>query len=260
MRIAILQTAGTSGAVEPNLEQLTGVADEAVGRGARLLVCPEMFLTGYNLEPAALAKLAEPANGSSAARVSDIARRSGLSVLYGYPERDGDAIYNSAALVDADGQVLANYRKCHMYGELDRRLFTPGNTPSAFADLDGVRVGVLICYDAEFPEALRYVALGGAAIALVPTASMKPFEFVARALIPVRAWENQIFVVYANRCGTEAELDYYGLSLVAGPDGGIVAQAGASEELLLAEIDLDARERAQREFNYLEDRRPELYR
>jgi len=126
-------------------------------------------------------------------------------------------------------------------------------------ELDGVPVGILICYDIEFPEPVRTLALDGAAIVLVPTALTRPYGFVAHTLVPARAWEDQVFVVYADRCGSEGDLDYVGLSTIAGPDGKIVAQAGDSETLLIAEIDLDARERARSLFNYLEERRPELY-
>lgn len=258
MRIAVLQTAGAPGAVEPNLERLAGKAAEAAERGARLLVCPEMYLTGYNVEPAIMKRLAEAADGPAAQRIAGIARKTGIAILYGYAERHGAAVHNAAQLIDADGTALANCRKSHLYGELDHRSFTPGETLTS-ARLDGVPLGILICYDVEFPEPVRSLALAGAAVVLVPTALMKPHDFVANMLVPVRAWENQLFVVYANRCGSEGELDYVGLSTIAGPDGTIMAQAGASECLLIADIDLKARERARRYFSYLDDRRPELY-
>lgn len=259
MRIAVLQTAGESGAIEPNLELLAGQAAEAAKRSVRLLVCPELYLTGYNVETAVMARLAEASDGPSARRIAEIARQNNLAVLYGYAERSGDAVYNAAQLVDFDGRRLANCRKSHLFGSLERRSFTPGES-LAHTELDDVPVGILICYDVEFPEPVRSLALAGAAVVLVPTALTKPHEFVANALIPVRAWENQIFMVYADRCGSEGELDYVGLSTVAGPRGEIIAQAGESESLLIADLDLGARDRARRHFNYLDDRRPDLYR
>jgi predicted amidohydrolase len=259
MRIAIMQTAGESGVVEPNLDRLAGKAAEAAERDVQLLVCPEMYLTGYNVEPAIITRLAEPSGGPAARRVSEIARKHRIAVLYGYAECNGSAIYNAAQLIDANGQPLANCRKSHLFGHLDRRTFTAGESLTQ-TKLDGVPMGILICYDVEFPEPVRSLALAGAAVVLVPTALMKPHEFVANALIPVRAWENQLFVAYANRCGSEGELDYVGLSTIAGPRGEIVAQAGAGESLLIADLDLSARERAQRYFSYLDDRRPDLYR
>ncbi len=258
MRIAILQTAGETGVVEPNLEHLAEKAAEAAELGVQLLVCPELYLTGYNLEPATMGRLAEASDGPAAQRVEQIARTNSMAILYGYAENDGGAVYNAAQLMDSDGRPLANYRKSHLYGDLEHRSFSPGNALEV-TELNGVPVGILICYDIEFPEPARTLALDGAAVVLVPTALTKPHDFVATTLVPARAWEDQVFVVYADRCGTEGDLDYVGLSTVAGPDGKIVAQAGDSETLLIAEIDLDARERARSLFNYLEERRPELY-
>lgn len=258
MRIAILQTAGDPGGVAPNLERLAERAAEAAREGARLLVTPEMFLSGYNIGAAEIAALAEGADGPSAARVAEIARELRIAVLYGYPERNGEAVYNAAQLMDADGQSLANYRKCHLYGDMDRRAFSPGQQ-LVRAVLDGVPVGILICYDIEFAEAVRAHALAGAVLVLVPTALMEPFHFVARTLVPARAFENQIFVAYANRCGVEGELRYCGRSRVVGPDGSVVVTAGRSETLLIADVNLDEFQLSRRAFSYLEDRRPELY-
>ena len=126
-------------------------------------------------------------------------------------------------------------------------------------DLDGVRVGILICYDVEFPEAVRALALAGADLVAVPTALMRPYQVVTRTVVPTRAYENQVYVAYANRCGSEGELTYAGESCVVGPDGADLARAGSGEELLLAEID-PARLAASRADNtHLRDRRPALY-
>ena len=115
-------------------------------------------------------------------------------VLVGYPERGGDgAIYNAACLIGRDGRRLANYRKCHLFGDLDRRMFRAGASTPAVVELDGIRVGLLICYDVEFPESVRLLALAGADLVAVPTAlatsvavaghiaSVVPFSLVAVA-------------------------------------------------------------------------------
>ncbi len=258
MRIAILQTEGDRGAVQPNLKRLAQKSAEAAEAGVRLLVCPELYLTGYNVDSPTMAKLAEEASGPSSKRVANIARRAGIAILYGYAERDSKGVYNSVQLMDSNGESLANYRKSHLFGELEKQSFKPGET-LVYTELDGVPIGLLICYDVEFPEPMRAYALAGAAMVLVPTALTKPHDFVAHTLVPARGWENQLFVVYADRCGSEGEMEYCGLSTIAGPDGKIVAQAGESEALLIADIDLHARERARRNFDYLGDRRPELY-
>jgi 5-aminopentanamidase len=260
MRIAICQLAGEAGSVARNLDLLQARAKEAAGRGARLLICPEMFLSGYNIGAERASRFAEPAHGPALTQVAAIARGSGIALLPGYPERgESGVVYNAVRLIDGDGRGVANYRKCHLFGDLDRGMFRAGSGPSEVVELEGVRVGLLICYDIEFPEAVRLLALAGADLVAVPTALMDPFEAVARILVPARALENQVFLAYANRCGREGDLRYCGLSCVVGPNGADLARAGRDEELILADLDL-ARLSASRLANtYLADRRPELY-
>jgi predicted amidohydrolase len=260
MRIAIYQGPAEAGSVARNLALLETRAGEAAGRGARLMICPEMFLSGYNIGPEQASRLAEPAEGPTLTRVAALAKGYGIALLLGYPERGGDgAIYNAVRLIGRDGRGLANYRKCHLFGDLDRAMFRAGDGPSAVIELDGIRVGLLICYDVEFPESVRLLALAGADLVAVPTALMDPFEVVVRTLVPARAVENQVFLAYANRCGREGDLRYCGLSCVVGPDGTDLVRAGRGEELVFADLDLD-RLRAARTLNpYLRDRRPELY-
>ena len=251
MKIAVWQTGSA------DLGRLRSRALEAAAAGARLLVVPEAFSSGFAVP--GVAEAAQPVDGPWHDTIAEIAAEAGLAVLYGFPERDGDRVFNSAALVDADGSVLARHRKCHLYGDVDLSTYTPGDGFTALADLDGVRVGIAICYDVEFPETVRTLALAGADLVAVPTALMRPYEIVARTLVPARAYENQVYLAYANRSGSEGDLVYCGESCVVGPDGADLARAGSGDELLLAEID-PARLAASRADNtHLGDRRPELY-
>ncbi|MFH9825915.1 carbon-nitrogen hydrolase family protein [Streptomyces bobili] len=258
MRIALLQSSGRPGSVVENLKVLDEAAGRAAAAGAGLLVAPEMFLTGYAIGDD-IAHLAEPADGDSADAVADLAGRHGLAVAYGYPERDGESVYNSAQLISADGVRLANYRKTHLFGCFERDHFTPGDQAVVQAELGGLTVGLMICYDVEFPENVRAHALAGTGLLVVPTAQMHPFQFVAESMIPVRAFENQMYVAYVNRVGREGEFEFVGLSTLAGPDGVARARAGREEELVFADAD-PAFVAASREANpYLKDRRPGLY-
>ena len=256
MKIALLQAAGTPGDRAANLATIERAARDAARAGARLLITPEAFVTGYNIGRDALADLAEPAD---APQLADIARNAYIAILAGYAERDGDTIYNSARLVDRDGATLANYRKTHMFGDLDRSAFTPGDAVDAIATLDGVRVGVLVCYDIEFPEAARALASRGAELIAVPTSLMAPSQWIAELLVPARAAENQVYVAYANRVGSEGDLVYVGRSSVAGPDGGRISAGAYEETLLFADVDPQAIERARARMSYLRDRRTDLY-
>ncbi|MCL7427930.1 carbon-nitrogen hydrolase family protein [Streptomyces sp. YS415] len=258
MRTALLQSSGRPGSVAENLKVLDEAAGRAAAAGAGLLITPEMFLTGYAIGDG-IARLAEPADGDSADAVAEIASRHGLALAYGYPERDGETVYNSAQLISADGTRQANYRKTHLFGCFERDHFTPGERQVVQAELNGLRVGILICYDVEFPENVRAHALAGTDLLVVPTAQMHPFQFVAESMIPVRAFENQMYVAYVNRAGREGEFEFIGLSALAGPDGVARARAGRGEELVFADTD-PAFLAAAREANpYLQDRRPGLY-
>ncbi|MBC2905194.1 carbon-nitrogen hydrolase family protein [Streptomyces cupreus] len=258
MRTALLQSSGRPGSVAENLKVLDEAAGRAAAAGAGLLIAPEMFLTGYAIGDD-IARLAEPADGDSADAVAEISSRHGLALAYGYPERDGETVYNSAQLISADGTRLANYRKTHLFGCFERDHFTPGERSVVQAELNGLRVGILICYDVEFPENVRAHALAGTDLLVVPTAQMHPFQFVAESMIPVRAFENQMYVAYVNRVGQEGEFEFIGLSTLAGPDGVARTRAGRGEELVFADTD-PAFLAAAREANpYLKDRRPGLY-
>ncbi|MFF7125184.1 nitrilase-related carbon-nitrogen hydrolase [Streptomyces sp. NPDC008240] len=258
MRTALLQSSGRAGSVAENLKVLDEAAGRAAAAGAALLAAPEMFLTGYAIGDA-VGRLAEPADGDSADAIAEIATRHGLAIAYGYPERDGETVYNSAQLISADGTRLANYRKTHLFGCFERDHFTPGEQPVVQAELNGLTVGMMICYDVEFPENVRAHALAGTDLLIVPTAQMHPFQFVAESLVPVRAWENQMYVAYVNRVGPEGEFEFVGLSVLAGPDGIARTRAGRGEELVFADADPGFLA-ASREANpYLQDRRPGLY-
>ncbi|MFJ8695550.1 carbon-nitrogen hydrolase family protein [Streptomyces roseolilacinus] len=258
LRTALLQSSGRLGDVTANLRALDEAAARAAAAGAGLLVAPELFLTGYAIG-ADIARLAEPADGPSAREAAAVAARHGLAIAYGYPERDGDAVYNSARLVGADGALLANYRKTHLYGGFEQDWFTPGAQPVVQAEVGGLRVGLMICYDVEFPENVRAHALAGTDLLLVPTALMHPAEIVADSVVPVRAFENQLYIAYANRTGPEGDFEFVGLSALAGPDGTARARAGRGEDLVIGDVDPELLRRSRDGNPYLRDRRPALY-
>jgi predicted amidohydrolase len=257
MKIAVYQGEGVNGEVAGALGTMRMNAVKAAAQGVSMVIFPEMFLSGYNIGDNVF-RLAEPADGPAAAAVAEISREAGISILYGYPERSGDRIFNSARLVNSAGRAIANYRKTHLYGSEEKRLFTPGDE-WAVAEVDGLQIGILICYDVEFPEAARTLALAGAELIAVPTALIQPFDIVARTLVPARAFENQVYVAYAGMCGSERGLGYCGLSGIVGPDGRDIARAGTGPALLVAEVDATAIPIGRRLNPYLTDRRPELY-
>ena len=240
--------------VAGNLQRLDQAAQQARAGGAVVLVCPEMFLTGYNIGAASVALMAQPANGAYAQAVAEIAQRHSVAIVYGYPERaQNGAVFNAVQWMNADGQRGLNHRKTHLFGTLDNSQFAAAEPTSALMDFKGWRVGLLICYDVEFPENTRRLALAGADLIVVPTANMAEFDFVSTAVVPVRAYENQVYVAYANYTGLEGDLHYGGLSTVAAPDGAVLAQAQRVEALLFATLSRERLDTARQHCTHLAD-------
>ncbi len=257
MKIALYQGPGKINDIPAAWHHLAETAARAKAGGADLLILPEMYLSGYNIGPASARRQALPQAALEPAQA--IARANAIALVFGYPELVGDAVANSAALIGPDGALLLNYRKTHLFGALDREMFACIGDSFGIAELNGYKIGLLICYDIEFPEPARTLALAGADILLIPTAQMQPYTQVARHLIPTRAYENQLYVAYANHSGADDGLDYVGLSSICGPDGAILAAAGQDEELLFASVDKSHHGKVRETDPLLHDRRPELY-
>jgi nitrilase len=260
MKLALWQPAPHAGDWQDLLQNLAASLAAAQAQGAGLLLCPELFVSGYNDDATILAR-AEPCDGPLGAEISGLAARFGLAVVYGYPERPvpGGPIYNAARLVGPAGKALLNCRKTHLYGARERALFTPGERLGGTAVLGEWRIGMLICFDIEFPEAARSLALAGANLLLVPTALPAGGEVVPNYLVPARAAENGIYVAYADYSGQENGLTYAGLSCIMGPDGGTIGRLGEAPGLLFGVIDTEAVRRTRLEIDYLRERRPTLY-
>ena len=259
--IALLQHDPEPLDVASALVRLHREARAAAKAGSDLLVVPEASLTGYNIAPDDARAVALAPGGKALERVADIARDADIAILAGYIGRgDGTALHNTVQLFDRRGEALARYRKTHLWGELDASLFVAGDDLAPVVELDGWRVGLLICYDVEFPEAVRRLAVEGAELVLVPTALMHPFTFVADHLTRVRAAENGVFLAYANYRGRENGLHYAGRSVVVDPDGETIARAADDPVRLHARLERAALARARAALPYLRDRRPELYR
>jgi 5-aminopentanamidase len=239
MRLAALQMQAKTGDPDANLARIEEAAREAAGKGTQLLVAPELAVTGYGAGEM-IQELAEPATGPTATRLKALAQETGVAIIAGFAEWDGATVYNSALFVDG-GKPLV-YRKSHLFGAYERALFAPEKPMAHVFDLAGMKFGMLICYDVEFPENVRRLAQAGVQAVLVPTALPKSdhADMIARKMISVRAFENQIFVAYVNHCGADGRFAYAGLSGIAAPDGTMLAEAGADgEELLIADLRLE---------------------
>ncbi|MFK7862437.1 MAG: carbon-nitrogen hydrolase family protein [Granulosicoccus sp.] len=258
LRLAVAQHVPTPNAVEQSLQRIDNLATQA-SDSADLLLLPEASLTGYNVSLDIARLVAVSRSSDCTETIQTICQRANMAIAYGYIERDGETLFNAVHVIDASGNSVAHYRKCHLWGELDQRLFTAGNSLSPVFTLHGWQLGLLICYDVEFPEAVRHLTLQGAQVIIAPTALMQPWTFVAEHMSRVRAAENQVYFAYANYCGSENDIDYVGLSCIVAPDGDDMARAGSHPELLQATLTRAAISDIRALVPYHVDRRPELY-
>lgn len=232
-RIALWQGQSPAGAMEAAFASLDQALRAAAAVGARVLVAPELYLPGYNQDT--LPAIAQERGGAWHQRLAAMARAAGCGVVVGYAEREGERLFNSAVAFGPRGEELAHYRKVQLYGPREQALFTPGEAYATF-DLGGVKAALLICYDIEFAPHIAALAAKGVEVILCPTANMAPFTHVAKATVPAMAANHGLTIAYANYCGSEGDLDYVGLSLIADPYGEALAQAGMGPALLVADV------------------------
>lgn len=256
--IAIAQLDCAEGNKEQNLQKIEWAIEQAHAQGAELLILPELILTGF-VNKTRMLELAEMRKGPSMKRIQEKLVQYPLHVLYSFPELAGEQIvYNTSCLLNPRGEALEYYRKIHAFND-ERQVFNSGNE-WAVANVEGVKMGMLTCFDIEFPEASRTLALKGAKLLLVNSANMEPYEYHHRTFSLARAMENHCFVAYCNRVGANRRHTYHGQSAVISPTGKVLLDLGDDVEAVrTVEIDLEEVNRSKEVFNYLEERRSELY-
>lgn len=250
MHVGVYQSVPVDGGPMDRLARLAAAID---GEAYDLVVCPELFMSGYNVGAAAIRSRAESADGPFARAASDLARQAGTAIAYGYPEAADGHLYNAAICIGSDGAVLSNRRKIVLPPSHESEVFSPGAGGVGLFDLAGLRCGMLICYETEFPEPVRALALAGAEAVIVPTALAAEWRVVADAMILSRSFENGVWMIYADHAGAEDGLHYAGGSCIVSPWGDVRARAGDGEELIDAVIDAGAVRRARARLPYLAD-------
>lgn len=231
MRLSVLQSVSPAGDIDAACATLETALHAAAAAGADVLVAPEVFLPGYNCpEIAGLA-----VGDAPLARLSAAAKATQTALVFGYAEAAGGRLYNSALCFGPDGRTLAEYRKIQLYGPREKAIYFPGDAFVTF-HLAGRKMALLICYDIEFAPHVAALAAKGVEAILVPTANMAPFTHVVRHTVPAMAANHGLAIAYANYCGSEGDLAYVGGSLIAGPHGEVLAQAGEHPALLIADV------------------------
>lgn len=252
MRVAVIQLA--YGDDEPVADRTARVADLVrAQRGADLVVLPELWPQG-GFSYDRWEEAAQPLDGPAVTALSDAAHDiSALVHMGSLVERDETGrLFNTSVLLGADGQVIATYRKVHLFGfgEGEPKLMTPGDGPVVH---DGL--GLATCYDLRFPEMFRALLDGGAEVVLMPAAWPARRVQHWRLLTLARAVENQSYVVACNTAGKHAGVAMGGGSLVVDPWGEVIAEAGPDEEVLVADLDLALVPSTRSSFPVLADRR-----
>ena len=259
MKAGYVQFAPVLGDLDATIARL----DRCLGSAppADILVLPELCNSGYSFSSYDEAwACSEPVGKSIFIEyLESIAAKRGGYIVSGFNERSEDALYNSAVLIGPKG-YMGTYRKLHLFFK-EKKIFAPGDQGLPVFDVEGCKTGMLICFDWLFPEVWRILALKGVDLICHPSNLILPNW--AQQTIPVYALINRVYVVLANRIGTEGKLSFTGLSLIAAPRGEILQQASATDEAVdVAELDPGkARDKMITPLNHvLQDRRPDVYR
>lgn len=284
IRLGIYQAQADSGpgATEKNMKRLEEAVKIAQKYNVQLLSFPELYVPGYTLSPEEAKQVAEYKDGPSITRAKEIAKAHNMALILPYAEKvdgsDGTRFYDSIAVISEKGQLLDSYKKTHLYGQQERDNWSFGTSDYPVHAIFNFPVGVLNCYECEFPELQRILALNGAKLIVGPTAadnyyrlpdgerSKVPYPDIARILFPAAAYANNIFYAYANRCGYEQrgkdQWHYRGNSIVCGPYGDILIAADHEQDTMLVADCIPAdygMTHPAPKYYYLKDRRPALY-
>lgn len=260
--IGLIQMNCLLGGRAANLAKAERLLAELAGR-SELACLPEMFDLGYDLPTLgpSIFELAEAVPGPTTERLGALARRFGLTIVAGVTERDSNAaglLYDTTVVMARSGELLARYRKSHLYPD-EHRVFRPGQELPV-TEVDGLRLGVAICFELAFPPIFSTLARRGAQLVLNPSAVPTGFEHLQDVRTRARAQDNQIFVAAVNHVGREGEVTYCGGTQLADPRGDVLAKASSDEEeVLVVELPLELIGEQRRQEPVFRGWRPELY-
>lgn len=261
MRIACVQMQSSEDR-DANLRKAEHYIERAAEDGARLVVLPEFFNTIFfaQYQDPAYHALAEHEDGPTIRTMREAARRHSIAVVATIYEKVEAGLYFDTAMhIDAKGEIIFKYRKVHPAGVLSlEKLYFRYGTQFDTYPFEDFQVGIGICYDMGFPETARCLTMNGAELLIAPYATSRTNMF--QEVLRTRAFENGCFLAAANKVGREGHWDMGGGSLIAAPDGRVLASANTKNDaLLVADIDHEAVEQARIAYPARRDRRPDLY-
>lgn len=255
-KAGIVQFDVRPGDIESNLSSALKWIDQLKAQNAKIALLPEMWSCGFDNK-----RLGEHSEKTDNIiyKLTMIASRYNMIIAGSLPELSGNDIFNTMYLIDGDRGLINTYRKIHLFSRAhEDKYFCAGNR-AVVCETSVGPVGLLICYDLRFPELCRTLTLSGALLVL--TSAQWPLERITHwdILLRARAIENQIFMVAANRCGMENNMEYGGRSLLVSPSGEILARAEDRECIISSEIDLEQLFEYRRKIPCLDERMPDTY-
>jgi predicted amidohydrolase len=271
MKIAAAQISCVLGDFNANLRKIRDFAGLAKRSFAELIVFPEMADTGYSMP--VIQKHAKSWSGGAVPELQKIAKEISIAVVAGVSDRDGAFIFNAQVFVNAQGEILAKYRKTHLVtaAPLDERVcLSPGNefvsckidpSKDGFVGANRFNLGLSICYDLRFPEMCRTLVVGHGANVIVNSSAWPVVRAEhLRILALARAVENQCYLIIANRVGTDDGVTFCGSSVIVDPSGAILAAAAPDrEELIQADVSENVISGVRNRVTVFAHRRAELY-
>lgn len=238
-----------------NLEEMKRMMKEAKRQNSQVILFPELCLTGYFIGDQ-LHEIAETLEGESIQELQKACEELGLHAVVSFPERnENGGVHISAALLDDTGKMIGVYRKTHLF-DSEKTIFERGNEFPVFETKLG-RMGIMICYDLEFPEISRILRLNNAQVILAPTANMSPYQDYQMTYMKSRAMENEVPIALANRIGMEEGTHFFGESTVVDAHGNVLMKMGEESELETVTIKLETG--LDSKLNYVGNRQPSLY-
>ncbi|NLY66284.1 MAG: carbon-nitrogen hydrolase [Tissierellia bacterium] len=262
VNIGIIQFESVLGDVEHNVTKAAELIKEAANKGANIVCLPELFATGYNLSilKEKVAGLSIEYYDYTFDKMSQAAKENNVYVLASFGEirETPGIVYNSTIVFDDEGKKIGSFAKSHLWA-LDRLYFREGSEYPVFNTKYG-KIGIMICYDAGFPEVARALCLGGAEIIFIPAAWRIQDVDMWDLNVAQRALENILFTVGVNRVGKEEDLHLFGKSKICNPRGTVIAELPMDQEVVeVVTIDLDDINKFRTEISYLRDRKPQIY-
>jgi omega-amidase len=261
MKIAAAQISCAPADLKANIRKIRDFSAQAKKSGTELIVFPEMVDTGYSMP--VIQEHATSWNQGAVPKLQETAKELSIAILAGVSDRDSSRVYNSQALIDANGKIIAKYRKTHLVtaAPLDERPYFTAGDGFASCKIDKFNLGLGICYDLRFPEFYRTLAVNHGTNLLI-NSSAWPFPRVEhlRILALARAIENQSYLILANRVGTDDGVTFCGTSAIIDPYGVIIASASADrEELIQAELSEEVVASVRNRMAVFAHRRSDLY-